>query len=161
MVGAGAGAGGDALVGLVAGVETVGKITGVGTGVGVGKGAGTVARGGGADDAAANADDDDDEAVDDASSEEEVCAVVEPVTPFIDGDVVSRKSGGSIGTIVSTYFAPPLEGMGISLAYSVRWEQDGTVEANMYHTELQKTASGRRNVVRDFKALAQYGRRRK
>ena len=152
--GAGAGAGTSADTGVGAGV-----VEGVGAGADVLADFGGAGAGGGGEGNETTARSEDDESDDDASVEEEVPATVVPVTPFIDGDVVSRKSGGStIGTIISTYFAPSREG--ISLAYSVRWEQDDSVEANMFHAELQKAASGRRHVVRDFKALAQFGRRR-
>jgi hypothetical protein len=104
-----------------------------------------------APDSAANADDDD-EADDDASLGEEMRAVVEPVTPFIDGDVVSRKSGGSIGTLCQHIL--------------LRLEREfHSLTAFGWHCRGQYVPYGaakgsirQRNVVRDCKALAQYGR---
>ena len=74
------------------------------------------------------------------------------LVPYVDGDVVMRRSGGGQGAIVDTYFAPGVDASSPTIAYTIRW-QTGEVERDMFHAELQLIPKGRRRVVVDYAAL--------
>ena len=89
-----------------------------------------------------------------ASSDDEAADAPAPaIVPFVDGDPVMRRAGGGSGAIVDTYFAPGVDAVTPTVAYTIRWET-GEVERDIFHAELQLVPQGRRRVVVNYAALA-------
>ena len=74
------------------------------------------------------------------------------VVLFVNGDHVMRRAGGGSGAI-DTYFAPGVDAITPTVAYTIRWET-GKIERDIFHAELQPVPQGRRRVVVNYAALA-------
>jgi len=124
--------------------------------------------GGGADAAEEDEEEDDDEEGEEGEGEEDAGASA-LIVGFSQSDVVMRKNGGGLGTVIDVYFAPgatpaPVAGAAKPkpappvLAYTVRWDTDAKVERDLAGAALEPKPQGtRRRVVQSYAALA--GRR--